>query len=200
MGSFLGARGQLPPVRSAESAYNLAVSCMLEGVEAFCNHPLAVMAPQDTVVELRPNVAKEIRDRLVGKIFQVKLKIDSHQDDARSPRGLFKRFASKVGTGRPPRGQSAREQKQDAAVLLTVESVEVYSGSNEDNGREHVEAPQDSDSSAPPLHSPPSSLEGHVYSYSISMTQVCDDPPYISHGSRYIFQLQQGAIAEAKTA
>ena len=172
------------------------MNCIREGADAFCSHPLAAMAPQDTSVELRPNVAKEIRDRLVGKIFQVKLKIDSHQDDGRSPRGLFKRFASKIGSSRPARGQSAKEHKQDAAVLLTVESVEVYSSSNEGNVRDHVEAPQDSDSSAPPLHSPPSSLEGHVYSYSISMSQVSDDPPYMSRGSSYLLQLQEGIMAE----
>ncbi|CAL5227775.1 g10795 [Coccomyxa viridis] len=130
------------------------------------------MGPQDTSVELRPNVAKEIRDRLVGKLFQVKLKIEAHQEGARSPRGFFKKFTSKVGISRTPRSHQAKEYKEDATVLLTVESLEVYTGSNNDSSREHVETSQGSDPNAPPLHSPPSSLEGHVYSYSISMSQV----------------------------
>ncbi len=139
------------------------------------------MGPQDTSVELRPNVAKEIRDRLVGKLFQVKLKIESHQEGSRSPRGFFKRFTSKVGISRPPRSHPAKEYKEDATVLLTVESLEVYTGSSEDNSREHVERSQGSDPNAPPLHSPPSSLEGHVYSYSISMSQVLVAPPHTAH-------------------
>ena len=187
------------PLRFAELAYNLAVHLRPKGVGGSYSHPLAGMGPQDASVELRPNVAKEIRDRLVGKIFQVKLKLESLQDGTRSPRGLFKRFTSRVGVSKPPRGHPPKEYKQDATVLLTVESLEVYSGSNEDNGREHVEPSQESDASAPPLHSPPSSLEGHVYSYSISMSQVHADPSYEIIDSQRIFRLLQSAVAQKET-
>ena len=130
------------------------------------------MTSQDTEVELRPGVAKQIRDKLVGRIFQVKLKGETHQADGHSPRGFARQVFSKVGIHRGPRHNQIREQKQDAAVLLTVESVEVYSGSQGEASREHVERSEDSGSDAPQLHAPPSPLEGHVYSYSISMSQV----------------------------
>ena len=149
-------------------------------LEVSSKSPLADMGPQDASVELRPNVAKEIRDRLVGKIFQVQLKSESHQDETNTPRGLFKRFKSRVGASRPHRDQSVKEYKQDATVLLTVESVEVYSGSTEDGSSEHSNTSRDSGSSPPPLHSPPSPLEGHVYSYSISMSQVTGAVPRLA--------------------
>ena len=124
------------------------------------------MTPQDTEVELRPNVSKLIRDRLVGRIYQVALKGETQQTDERV--GFFKKVSSKVGIHRSSHSTQARESKQEAAVLLTVESVEVYSGSAGEDGDRSEHSAHD----GPQLHPPPSPLEGQLYSYSISMSQV----------------------------
>ena len=121
---------------------------------------------QDKEIELRPNVSKQIRDRLVGNIFSVKLKADNQAAEVQ-PKGFFKKLSSRV-VHRP----QSREEKQDAAVLLNVESVEVYTASTADAHRSGDDRSEHSAHSGPQLHAPPPSLEGHVYSYSISMSQV----------------------------
>lgn len=121
---------------------------------------------QDKEIELRSNVSKQIRDRLVGRIFSVKLK-DENQASEVQPKGFFRKISSRV-VHRP----QARDDKQDAAVLLNVESVEVYTESTGDAHRNNDDRSEHSAHSGPQLHAPPPSLEGHVYSYSISMSQV----------------------------
>ena len=126
---------------------------------------------QDKEIELRSNVSKQIRDRLVGRIFSVKLKDENQASEASEasaqPKGFFRKISSRV-VHRP----QARDDKQDAAVLLNVESVEVYTESTGDAHRNIDDRSEHSAHSGPQLHAPPPSLEGHVYSYSISMSQV----------------------------
>ena len=121
---------------------------------------------QDKEIELRSNVSKQIRDRLVGRIFSVKLK-DEKQASEVQPKGFFRKISSRV-VHRP----QIKDQKQDAAVLLNVESVEVYTESAGDAHTNNDDRSEHSAHSGPQLHAPPPSLEGHVYSYSISMSQV----------------------------
>ena len=123
---------------------------------------------QDKEIELRCNVSKQIRDRLVGRIFSVKLKDENQASEAPiQPKGFFRKISSRV-VHRP----QTRDEKQDAAVLLNVESVEVYTESTGDAHTNNDDRSERSAHSGPQLHAPPPSLEGHVYSYSISMSQV----------------------------
>lgn len=132
-------------------------------------YPPTMIMP-DTEIELRSNVSKQIRDKLVGRIFQVKLKGESQQADGH--KGFFKKVSHRVGIHRRTHSNPPKEEKEDAAVLLTVQTVEVYSASSVATSKEQPDRSEHSAHEGPQLHPPPSTLEGHVNSYSIGMSQV----------------------------
>jgi hypothetical protein len=87
------------------------------------------MAVADVEVEWHPNTAKQIRDTLVGKIYQVRLLDDDSQHEG--PLGFFHKVSSRIALNKIPHPSylSAKKHRQarepNSIVLLTVESVEV---------------------------------------------------------------------------